>query len=164
LHIDALAEAFVVNASRAQHVSEIIEPALRDGKWVVTDRYVAATLAYQGFGRGVELETLRMLARVATRGRMPDLTFLLDIGTDVSRDRVRARARASGEQVDRLEREGTAFHARVRDGYLALARDDASFITLDGALAPAVLLAAAWRVLETAYGLPRDSRNEARPG
>ena len=153
LQIDALAEAFVVNASRAQHVCEIIEPALRAGKWVVSDRYAAATLAYQGFGRGVALQTLRELATIATRGRMPDLTFLLDIDIEVSRERVRARASAGGEPIDRLEREDAAFHTRVRDGYLALAREDATFVTLDGTLAPPVLLAAAWRVLETNYGM-----------
>jgi dTMP kinase len=153
LKIDALAEAFVVNASRAQHVCEIIEPALRAGKWVVSDRYAAATLAYQGYGRGVALETLRQLAAVATRGRMPDLTFLLDIGIEISRQRVRARASASGEPVDRLEREDAAFHTRVRDGYLALAREDATFVTLDGTLPPHVVLAAAWRVLETKYAM-----------
>ncbi len=153
LAIDPLAEAFVINASRAQHVAEIIEPALGDGRWVLCDRFAAATLAYQGFGRGLDLGTLRMLAAIATRGRMPDLTLLLDIGPELSRERVRTRAAESGQPVDRVEREDDAFHARVRDGYLALARDDATIVTLDGALGVKPLLAAAWRVLQTTYAL-----------
>jgi len=153
LAIDPLAEAFVVNASRAQHVSEIIEPALGEGRWVLCDRYVAATLAYQGFGRGLDLGTLRMLAAIATRGRYPDLTLLIDVGIDVSRERVRARALADGLPIDRLEREDGAFHRRVRDGYLALARDDATFVTLDGMLAREPLLNAAWRALQSKYSL-----------
>jgi dTMP kinase len=153
LRIDPLAEAFVVNASRAQHVTEIIGPALASGRWVLCDRFTAATLAYQGYGRGIDIATLRLLAGVATRGRFPDLTLLLDIDVDASFDRVRARAAASGEAVDRLEREDRAFHQRVRTGYLALARDDATFVLLDARLERAELLTAAWRVLEAKYGL-----------
>ncbi len=153
LRIDPLAEAFVVNASRAQHVTEIIDPALAAGRWVLCDRFTAATLAYQGYGRGIDMATLRLLADVATRGRKPDLTVLLDIDVDVSFERVRARAAASGEAVDRLEREDRAFHVRVRAGYLELASDDATFVTLDGRLERAQLRAAAWRVLQAKYGL-----------
>ena len=153
LSIDPLAEAFIVNASRAQHVAEVIEPALGGGRWVVSDRFASATLAYQGFGRGLDLATLRMLADVATRGRAPDLTFLLDIEIELSRERVRARATGGGEAVDRLEGENAAFHARVRDGYLTLARNDETFVTLDGTLSPPGLLAAAWQVLERTYGV-----------
>ena len=128
--IDPVAEAFVVNASRAQHVAEVIEPALAAGAWVLCDRYADATLAYQGFGRGVGLDVLRTLAAIATRGRMPDLTLLLDVSVATSHARVGERERESGVAIDRLEREDGAFHARVRDGYLALARDDARFIVL----------------------------------
>ena len=153
LRIDPLAEAFVVNASRAQHVSEVIEPALADGRWVLCDRFSAATLAYQGFGRGIDIATLRELAQVATRGRTPDLTLLLDLPVDLSRERVLSRARARGEAVDRLEREDVAFHARVRAGYLELAREDSSFVTLDATLSETELLTAAWRELQAKYGV-----------
>lgn len=153
LRIDPLAEAFVINASRAQHVAEIIEPALARGTWVACDRFSAATLAYQGFGRGVDLATLRLLASVATRDRAPDLTLLLDIDAELSRARVAARARDGGTPIDRLEREAGAFHARVRDGYLQLARDDATFVVLDGKLDAPALLATAWRVLQTKYAI-----------
>jgi dTMP kinase len=146
--IDPIAEAFVVNASRAQHVSEVIEPALRAGRVVLCDRFAAATLAYQGYGRGVDLETLRTLARIATNGREPDLTLLVDIEVDVSRERVAVRARESGVAADRLEREGASFHARVRDGYLTLARaDGARWTILDGTSPPAEVSDAAFRAL-----------------
>jgi len=148
LRIDPVAEAFVVNASRAQHVAEVIEPALRAGKWVLCDRFAAATLAYQGYGRGVDLDTLRRLAAIATRGCEPDITLLVDVPVAVSRERVLARSRADGTAVDRLEREDAAFHERVRDGYLALAKGDPRFHVLDGTLSPTELLATAWEALE----------------
>ncbi len=141
--IDPLAEAFLVNASRAQHVAEVIEPALAAGRVVLCDRFSAATLAYQGYGRGIALDDLRRLARVATRGREPDLTLLVDVPVDVSHARVASRALAGGGAADRLEREGRSFHERVREGYLELARDDARFVTLDGSLAPHDLVRAA---------------------
>jgi len=146
--IDPIAEALVVNASRAQHVVEVVEPALAAGRLVLCDRFTAATLAYQGYGRGVDLDTLRALATVATRGRVPDLTLLVDVDVAVSRQRVASRARASGVAADRMEREDSAFHERVRTGYLALARGDPRFVTLAGTLAPDDVLRAASRALE----------------
>jgi dTMP kinase len=151
--IDPIAEAFVVNASRAQHVGEVIEPALRAGRHVLCDRFAAATLAYQGYGRGVALSALHALASVATRGREPDLTLLLDVSVALSRERVAARVRESGVAADRLEREDGAFHERVRAGYLALASGDERFVTLDGGRPPEEVLQAASRALETKLGL-----------
>ena len=142
--IDPVAEAFVVNASRAQHVSEVIRPALAAGRVVLCDRFSAATLAYQGYGRGVDLDILRTLAHLATRGLEPDLTILVDVGVSTSRERVAERSRASGVAADRLEREGTAFHERVRAGYRDLAAaDPLRWLVLDGTLSPASLAAAA---------------------
>lgn len=146
--IDPIAEAFVVNASRAQHVGEVIEPALRAGRLVLCDRYAAATLAYQGYGRGVDLETLLALERIATRGRTPDLTLLVDVDVATSRARVEARSRANGLAADRLEREGDGFHERVRAGYRTLAAANPRFVTLDGTLAPEELVRAAARALD----------------
>jgi dTMP kinase len=148
LRIDPVAEAFVVNASRAQHIAEVIEPALKAGKWVLCDRFAAATLAYQGYGRGVDLEALRSLAEIATRGCEPDITLLVDVPVAVSRERVIARSRAEGTAVDRLEREDAAFHERVREGYLLLARGDRRIRVLDGTQTRANLLRAAWEELE----------------
>jgi len=137
--ISPMAEAFVLNAARAQHVADVIEPALRGGAIVLCDRFSDATLAYQGYGRGVDLATLRTLTGFATSGRVPDLTLLVDIDVARSRIRVDARADRSGEAIDRLEREDVAFHERVRAGYLELARHDPRIAVLDGTLGPATL-------------------------
>ncbi len=139
LRIDPLSEAMLVSASRAQHVSEVIEPALRGGTWVLCDRFSAATLAYQGYGRGVPLDTLQRLTQMAAGGLRPDLTLLLDVPISVSRARVAARLAANaggGGAADRLEREDDDFHSRVRDGYLALAQNDPTFVVLDATLSP----------------------------
>jgi dTMP kinase len=151
--IDPIAEAFVVNASRAQHVAEVIEPALAAGAWVLCDRYADATLAYQGFGRGVDLQTLRTLAEISTRGRIPDLTLLIDVTVETSRERVTARSNANGEAIDRLEREDAAFHGRVRAGYLQLASDDARFVILDGSQPRAAVERAALATLVSRFAV-----------
>jgi len=153
LAIRPLAEAFVLNASRAQHVDEVIEPALRDGCFVLCDRFTDATLAYQGYGRGVELALLRSLAHIATRGFEPDLTLLVDVSVELSQARVAARTGAGGVGADRLEREDAAFHERVRRGYLALARAEPRIATLDGSQAPGAVLQAASRALASKFGL-----------
>jgi dTMP kinase len=147
--IDPVAEALIVNASRAQHITDVIEPALARGATVLCDRFADATLAYQGYGRGVDRELLQSLARTATRGREPDLTLLVDVPLDVSRARVASRAVATGTSTDRLEREDDGFHDRVRDGYLALARAHASrFEVLDGTRIPDQLLCAALAAID----------------
>jgi len=147
-----MSEAFVVNASRAQLVADVIEPALAAGRFVLCDRFADATLAYQGYGRGVDLAALRSLVAIATGGREPDLTLLVDVPVEISRERVKARALALGEAIDRLEREGPAFHERVRDGYLDLAREAKRFVTLDGTLSPEPLLERAIAVVEERIG------------
>ena|SRR5579862_1891895 len=139
--IDARAEALLVNAARAQLVAEVIEPRLAEGTWVLSDRFATSTLAYQGFGRGLGRETLRAMAAFATQGLEPDLVLLVDVPLEVSRARHHARPGAD----DRVEAESDAFHARVRDGYLELARDDKRIRILDGTLSETDLLEAAWR-------------------
>ncbi len=134
--IEPLAEAFLMNASRAQLVVETIAPALKTGAIILCDRFFDATVAYQGYGRGLDIEMLIRLSLVATQSIAPDITFLLDIDARLSHERVRARGLA-----DRLEREDEAFHTRVRDGYLELARRFNRIVVLDGSLAPADLLA-----------------------
>jgi dTMP kinase len=151
--IGPLAEAFVVNASRAQHVDEVIEPALRGGRFVLCDRFADATLAYQGYGRGVDLATLRSLAQVATRGIEPDLTLFVDVPANVSQARVLARTGAGGAGADRLEREGFAFHERVREGYVALAAANPRFVTIDGTGSPEAVLLAASQAVSAKFGI-----------
>jgi dTMP kinase len=112
------AEVLLYSASRAQLVHEILRPALSQGVWVLADRYIDATLAYQGFGRGLALEPLRQIQDWGTGGLWPDLTILLDCDVGVASSRMKARK----ETEDRIEQEGRLFHQRVRDGYLELAR------------------------------------------
>ena len=145
--IDPIAEVLLLNASRAQLVADVVRPALRANRWVLTDRFSLATLAYQGYGRGLDPDVLERVAAIATDGLVPDRTLVVDVPVDVSRARVRSRAAATGVGADRLEREDAAFHERVRAGYLALAagRDRAS--VLDGTLSPVALADAAWYTL-----------------
>ncbi len=116
------AEALLMAADRAQHVAEVVLPALEDGRWVVTDRFSASTLAYQGYGRGLDLEEMRRLVSWAAAGVVPDLTVVLDVPLAVASDRLHR----GGAEADRLERLDSGFHERVRAGYLALAGADPS--------------------------------------
>ncbi len=112
--LDDRAEALLVIADKAQHVAEIVGPALERGETVVSDRFTASTSAYQGYGRGLDLHELDAMMRFATHGIEPDLTVLLDVPWDVARARL-------GDQMDRIEGAGADFHTRVRDGYLEMA-------------------------------------------
>ena len=115
--LDDRAEALLVIADKAQHVAEIVGPALERGETVVSDRFTASTSAYQGYGRGLDLAGLDAMMRFATHGIEPDLTVLLDVPWSVARIRL-------GDQMDRIEGAGADFHTRVRDGYLAMAAAD----------------------------------------
>ena len=137
--MDPLAEALLISADRAQHVALVIAPAARAGTTILCDRYFDATIAYQGFGRGLDIEMLLELSLLATSRITPDLTLLIDIPPELSLARVRARGPA-----DRMEMEDLAFHARVRTGYQELVkRYSHRFAVLDGTLPPADVLAAA---------------------
>jgi len=124
-----LTELLLYMASRAQHTKELIQPSIEAGHIVVSDRYADATVAYQGYGRGLDLDIITTLNRIATGGVWPDLTVLLDIPPlEAAR-----RRRKMNEVPDRLEREERAFHTRVRAGYLTLAEQDPNrFLVLDG--------------------------------
>lgn len=116
-----LAELLLYEADRAQHVAEVIRPALDAGKVVVCDRYIDASTAYQGAARGVAPDLVEALNRIATGGLEPALTLLLDLPAEVSVKRARDRAEKAGGRPDRFEREELPFHQSVRDGYLAIA-------------------------------------------
>jgi len=119
--LDPAAELLLYAASRAQHLREIILPALANGMTVLCDRFSDATLAYQGYGRGLDIEMIRSLDRIVTTGMRPDLTILFDI--EASRGIARARGRNNSlglEAEARFENEALAFHDRVRQGYLKL--------------------------------------------
>jgi dTMP kinase len=132
LAIDPLTELMLMNASRAQLVADVIRPALARGADVLCDRYTHSSLAYQGYGRGVALDAVRSVCDAATRGLMPDLTLLIDISYETSRARISARGRGH----DRMEQEEEAFHRRIHDGYLEIARHDERVLRIDGERAP----------------------------
>ena len=119
VHMTPETELFLFSAARAQLVSEEIRPSLQKGISVVCVRYVYSTLAYQGFGRGMDLDFVRRVCQTATGGLLPDMAFLLDI------DPAQALRRKGGsEEASRFEAEELVFHQRIREGYLQLARED----------------------------------------
>lgn len=130
-------ELFLYLADRAQHVQEVILPAIDAGKIVLCDRYTDSTLAYQGYGRGIDLELLRRLNEIANRGVEPDLTLLLDCPAELGLSRTVQRQSDAGTargREDRFEREKVEFHERVRAGFLAMARaQPARFRIIDAA-------------------------------
>jgi dTMP kinase len=124
--ISPLAELLLFNACRAQLTRDIILPALDKGASVICDRFTGSTLAYQGYGRGLNLETIASINKAATGGLQPDLIFLLDLQPQTGLKRKR------NTDEDRFEAEDIAFHRRVRDGYLELAaRDPSRWIVLE---------------------------------
>ena len=110
-------EAFLFLADRAQNIDVIVNPAVSEGKIVLCDRHIDSTVAYQGYGRGQDIERINNLNNIATNGRKPDLTFVFDIDVETSQKRV-------GSNKDRMERAGIDFHNRVRNGYLELAKNE----------------------------------------
>lgn len=131
------ADALLFNAARAQLVAEVIRPALARGELVISDRFAPSTLAYQGYGSGVDLADLRMLETVAVGATRPDLVLLLDVPVSTGLAR---RAGGDPAEVTRFEdtaRHDVAFHARVRDGFLSLAKADPErWRVLDGSRSP----------------------------
>lgn len=122
--ITSATELFLYLADRAQHIHEVIIPALEQGKIVLCDRHTDSTLAYQGYGRGIDLQLLRRLNDMASQGIKPDLTLLLDCPVEIglSRTAQRRSQTAAGQSEDRFEREKLDFHERIRAGFLELAR------------------------------------------
>ena len=113
--VDSLAELLLYMADRAQHVKEVILPALNAGLTVLCDRYTDSSVAYQGYARGLAPERIMELNKIATDGLEPDLTIVFDVETEVAMQRV-------GDTKDRLEQEGIEFHKKLRNGYLELAK------------------------------------------
>ncbi len=118
--MQAMTEAMLYAAARAQHVAQVIRPALDAGRIVICDRFVDSSIAYQGWGRALGQDTVEALNAFATKDCLPDLTFLLKVDPQEGRRRVRERVQEQASTADRLELEDDAFHRRVYEGYLAL--------------------------------------------
>jgi dTMP kinase len=126
------AELLLYAAARAQHVSEVVIPALEQGSTVICDRFTDATVAYQGFGRNLDINLIQTLNQVATGGVLPDLTLLLDMLPAEGLKRALQRNKTSDlAHEERFERESLEFHEKVRSGYLHLAGQDARFRIID---------------------------------
>ncbi|WHY19514.1 dTMP kinase [Paenibacillus sp. G2S3] len=117
--MDARTEALLYAASRSQHLSEVVEPALREGLTVLCDRFVDSSLVYQGHARGLGMEEVWSINRFAIGDRMPDLTFYLDVDPEIGLSRIAANQE---REVNRLDLESLSFHQKVREGYQILAQ------------------------------------------
>jgi len=138
--ISPAAELMLFNASRAQLVAEVIRPGLESGKVVICDRFMDSTTAYQGYGRGLDLAMVKTVNAIAVQGLNPHLTILMDLDVETG------LTRKGKKKQDRFEREEIAFHRRVREGYLKLAREEPGrWLVLDAAQAKNKISAKVWR-------------------
>ena len=147
------AETLLFCASRAQLVNNVIRPALERGAWVLSDRFYDSTYAYQGYGRGYDIPTLRTMMEFAVNGIHPTLTFLLEADASVENERL-AKRFASGVAADRFEREADAFHAKVRRGFRELAAgepDRFRVIATDSDIS--VTVQSIWSAIAEKFGL-----------
>jgi dTMP kinase len=126
--ISPMAELFLYETARTQHIADVILPALRSGKIVVCDRFTDATIAYQGYGRGLDISMIKQLNKIASCGLKPCLTVYLDITPEKGLLKARSIKKDFKKACDRLEGESMSFHKRVRKGYLALAKQEPSRI------------------------------------
>lgn len=139
------AELFLFLADRAQHICELINPALLAGKWVLCDRFLDSTLAYQGYGRGLDIGRLEIAEEMSRNGLLPDLTFLLDLPVKTGLARAQARNAGDGsvQSEGRFDTESLPFHERVRNGFLQIAENNAArFRVIDALAEPEEVLAA----------------------
>ncbi len=143
------AELLLYFASRAQNVEQCIRPALQAGKIVLCDRFTDSTLAYQGYARGLGVETVLALDRIACQGLTPDLTLLIDVDVETGLGRLRARNATGTTGETRLDDEPHDFHRKVRDAYLVIARENPGRIrVIDGCGAPEEVAARVWEQVQ----------------
>jgi dTMP kinase len=149
-------EALLMSAARAEHVRKVIEPAMDRGAWVISDRYVDSTYAYQGSGRRLSMPLLREIQKFATNGVEPDLTVLLQVPVETGLAR---RLQATGTE-NRLDAESLTFHGRVRSGYDSLvATEPHRFFVVDGTQSVERIATEIWREFTRRFGawLPADA-------
>ncbi len=146
----SLAEALLFNAARAEHLDQLIRPALADGKWVLCDRFADSTRAYQLAGSQGLLEEVSVLERMVVGNDAPGLTLVLDIPPELGRERMMAR----GGEPDAFETRDEAYHQRVRDAFLAIAKSEPDrCVVIDARRTSEQVLAAAWRAIAEKFGL-----------
>jgi dTMP kinase len=139
INISPLSELFLFNASRSQLIKELVLPSLEEGKVVVCDRYADSTIAYQGYGRGLDISIVSTANRIATQGLTPDLTILLDVPVEKGLDR------KEDTPSDRFHAEKLDFHRRVRDGFLKLAKTEpARWLVIDGTQSKEAIAGIIW--------------------
>jgi dTMP kinase len=150
ISISPVAELLLFNVSRAQLVTEVLKPELAKGTIVICDRYTDSTIAYQSYGRGLDLETVKTVNRVSTQGLLPELTVLLDEPPEAG------FKRKQGDKPDRFESLDMDFHRRVREGYLALAKAEPKrWLVIDGLQSKDVIASLIW---QTVSKLLKDNR------
>lgn len=143
LSINPLSEFLLYSASRSQHVADVIAPALQQGKLVISDRFYTASVAYQGYGRGLDLDFIYELSARVCAGITPNLIILLDIDPQKGLERVAERG-----QKDRLELADLAFHKKVRNGFLQQAQQDPLWHILDAEQKPETLAKLIWSIVK----------------
>lgn len=148
--VDGVVELLLVFASRRQHLIEVVEPALAAGRHVLCDRFTDSTRAYQGYGRGVPVDLIEQVDRIATGGRRPDFTLLFDLPAEDARSRGHSPVRRRRGEADRLDAEDLAFYRRVRQGFLDLVARDAERFRVIDSTGPAALTQARVRSVLTA--------------
>jgi dTMP kinase len=122
----AISEIFMYLADRAHHVETFVKPYLNEGFFVISDRYIDSTIAYQGYGRLFDIPTLENLNNIATNGLKPDITFILDLDVEKGFNRIKAR-----NKFDRMEQEPFEFHMRIRKGFLEISKKENRFCIID---------------------------------
>lgn len=143
------AELLLFEASRNQLVEKVIRPALEKGTWVICDRFIDSTTAYQGYGRGLPVDEVQAINSFAINWVVPDLTLLLDLDIETGFDRISQRFLELGESADRFEQEERSFHEQVRQGYLTQAETEPErFRTVDASQDPKTVSESIWSILQ----------------
>lgn len=147
-HLSPVAEALLIAGDRAQHYAEVLRPNLSNGRHVVSDRSVYSSIAYQGYGRGLDLEQVRAVNRWAIHDRWPDLVVLLDM------DHATAMARIGDRALDRFEQEEAGFFERIVEGFRTMSSEDpAHWVVLDGTENPDVIATQVRSIIRERFGL-----------
>ena len=154
------AELFLFQACRSQLTERVIRPNLERGNWVICDRFMDSTTAYQGYARGLPLDEIIRLHRFAVQDAVPDLTLLLDLPVTKGLERIAKRRLPPGVSADRFEAEDRAFHERVRSGYLELAKQEPDrFRMIDADRDPGSVAEAIRQAVEEKMNLPAEDKN-----